>query len=180
MQKEEDGDQPCHSLHGYSQERILHLKRKHCNLYSSATGDWLTFTSPVERRKRGGGVCAGFDRQSRHDGCVRGGRRADAAGWKGLLGLQADSAGWLSESRPDWRLELRGLVWQHRYKAASLAPANLTWFVWIFVIKTWFQIPFRHIFHINWATIILKLLTVTQKWFPLEFMLPTIMCREDE
>lgn len=65
------------------------MKRKHSNLYSSATGDWLTFTSPVERRKRvgeteggGGGETrgregeregeeqAGFDRPTRQDGCV--------------------------------------------------------------------------------------------------------------
>lgn len=53
--KEEDEEQPCHSLHGvFTRESSLHLKRKHCNLYSSAAGDWLTFTSPVERRKRGG------------------------------------------------------------------------------------------------------------------------------
>lgn len=79
------------------------------------------------RRKASGG--ARFDRPTRQDGCVWGGRRADAAGWKALLGLQADSAGWLSASRPDFRLELRGLVWQHWYKTASPVPANFTSFV---------------------------------------------------
>lgn len=74
--------QPSPSSHGFSQESGLHLKRKHCNLYSSATGDWLTFTSPVEQRKRewreggennGGrqGVgYAGFDRSTTQDGCA--------------------------------------------------------------------------------------------------------------
>lgn len=45
---------PSHSLRHHTQEKSLHLKRKRCNLYCSVTGDWLTFTSPVEQRKRGG------------------------------------------------------------------------------------------------------------------------------
>lgn len=41
--------------------------RKYCNLYSSATGDWLTFTSPVERRKGGGGMQGLTGRPGRMD-----------------------------------------------------------------------------------------------------------------
>lgn len=45
-------EQHGHFPHAYSQESCLYLKREYCNLYCTVTGDWLTFTSPVERRKR--------------------------------------------------------------------------------------------------------------------------------
>lgn len=119
----------------YSQESSFHLKKKYGNLYSSVTGDWLTFTSPVERRKSGGervrGEGAVFDRPTRHDGCVWRGRRAHAAGWKALLGLGADSAGWLSASWPDCSLELSGSVWQR----SDIAPSLLGSICQILVIK---------------------------------------------
>lgn len=67
-----------HSLYGNSQKSIPYLNRKHCNLYSSATGDWLTFTSPVERRKieKGGERGRGLDvRPARMDVCEEGEER---------------------------------------------------------------------------------------------------------
>lgn len=82
-------EQHGHFLHAYSQESSLYLKRKHCNLYSTVTGDWLTFTSPVERRKRETevgvqgltgrpgrmNVCEVEEEQSQQDGSVSWGCR---------------------------------------------------------------------------------------------------------
>jgi len=131
LEEEDEEEPPWYSLHRFSQERSLHLKRKHRNLYSSAAGDWLTFTSPVERRRRewrrearGGGRRRVWQAQQ-EDGCVWGGGRADAAGWKALQGLQTD-AGWPSASRPDWKLELRG-----RSGSTDMKLAARRWPIWL-------------------------------------------------
>lgn len=108
---------------------------------------------------------AGFDRSTRQDGCLWGGRRADAAGWKALLGLQADSAGSLSAGRPDWRLDSKLQSLESGSSDIKL-PAELQpiWLRQIFVIKICFYITCCDKFHIIWVKFSLTLLSVMQNW----------------
>lgn len=132
---EGENEEQRRHLQRYSQESIPLLKRNIAICNSSTARDWLTFTSPVERRKRGGGE---QDGQARKDGCVWVGRRADAAQWKPCWGLQADSLADCLGTNQTWGRSSEAVSGSTDIKLP--AQRRPSWFVYYFQLRLDFKI----------------------------------------